>query len=239
MATVHNNASKGDIAKIVLMSGDPLRVKNIADKYLEDVKLVNTVRNNYAYTGYYKGTEVTLMAHGMGIPSMGIYAYELYKFYDVEKIIRLGSCGTYSKDLNLLDIILVDKSYTESNFSYELNNEKVYEAEASKELNKKIIDTSNNLNISITECNIISNDCFDWYIKDLDTLLKRIPKDVIGAEMECFALFYLANMFNKEAACILTVVDSHFTNEELNSEERESKLDKMALIALESIKEEK
>ena len=125
MATAHNKANPGEIAKTVLMSGDPLRIKAIAEKYLDNPKLVNDIRNIYAYTGTYKGTEITLMAHGMGIPSMGIYAYELFKFYDVEKIIRLGSCGAYSQDLNLLDIILVNNSYTESNFSYELNNEKV------------------------------------------------------------------------------------------------------------------
>ena len=112
MPTAHNQAQKGEIAKTVIMSGDPLRIKAIAEKYLENARLVNEIRNIYAYTGTYKGKEVTVMAHGMGIPSMGIYAYELFKFYDVEKIIRLGSCGAYIEDLNLLDIILVDKSYT-------------------------------------------------------------------------------------------------------------------------------
>lgn len=235
MATAHNKANPGDIAKIVLMSGDPLRIKKIAEKYLDNPKLVNDVRNIYAYTGTYKGKEVTVMAHGMGIPSMGIYAYELFKFYGVEKIIRLGSCGAYSPDLNLLDIILVDKSYTESNFSYELNNEKVNVVSSSKELNSILLDSAKKLDINLVEGNVMSTDCFDWYVKDINVLLDRLPKDLIAAEMESFALFYLANMFNKEASCLLTVVDSHYKKEELSAEERESKLDKMSLVALESI----
>ena len=235
MATAHNEANKNEIAKVVLMSGDPLRVKKIAETYLDNYKLVNSIRNIYAYTGTYKGKEVTIMAHGMGIPSMGIYAYELFKFYDVDKIIRLGSCGGYSNDLNLLDIVLVNKSYTESNFSYELNNEKVNVSESSKEVNDKLKEVASNLNIKITEGNVMSTDCFDWYVKDINVLLDRLPKDVIAAEMESFALFYLAKMFNKEASCLLTVVDSHYRKEELSASERENKLDKMSLIALESI----
>lgn len=236
MATPHNNANKGDIAKIVLMSGDPLRVKNIAEKYLDNPVLVSDVRNIYCYTGTYKGVRVSVMAHGMGIPSIGIYAYELFKYYDVDKIIRLGSCGAYSKDLNLLDIILVDKSYTESNYSYELNNEKVNVAKSSSELNEKLINTSKDLNINLVKGNVMSTDCFDWYVKDINILLSRLPKDVIGAEMESFGLFYLASKFNKEASCLLTVVDSHYKKEELSANDREEKLDKMALVALESIK---
>lgn len=235
MATAHNEANPGDIAKTVLMSGDPLRIKKIAEKYLDNPKLVNDVRNIYAYTGTYKGKEVTVMAHGMGIPSMGIYAYELFKFYDVEKIIRLGSCGAYSPDLNLLDIILVNDSYTESNFAYELNNERVNKVSSSTRLNNKLKESANDLGINIVEGNVMSTDCFDWYVKDINVLLERIPKDLIAAEMESFALFYLANMFNKEASCLLTVVDSHYKNEELSAEDREYKLDKMSLIALESV----
>jgi len=235
MATAHNEANLGDIAKTVLMSGDPLRVKAIAEKYLDNPKLVNKIRNIYAYTGTYKGKEVTVMAHGMGIPSMGIYAYELFKFYEVDKIIRLGSCGAYSEDLNLLDILLVDKSYTESNFSYELNNEKVNETESSKDVNDKLKEAAKKLGINLVEGNVMSTDCFDWYVKDIKVLLDRLPNDVIAAEMESFALFYLAEKFNKKAACLLTVVDSHYKKEELSAEDRESKLDNMALVALESI----
>ena len=233
--TPHNEANKGDIAKTVIMSGDPLRVKAIAEKYLDNCKLVNDIRNAYAYTGTYKGKEVTVMAHGMGIPSMGIYAYELFNVYDVDKIIRLGSCGGYSKDLKLLDIVLVIKSYTESNFSFELNNERVNTVESDKELNNLLKDSSNKLGIKLIEGDVFSTDCFDWYVKDINVLLERIPKNLIAAEMESFALFYLAKQFNKKASCLLTVVDSHYNKEELSAEDRESKLDKMSLVALESI----
>jgi len=191
----------------------------------------------YAYTGTYKGVKVTLMAHGMGMPSAGIYVYELFKFYNVEKIIRIGTCGAYSPDINLLDIILVDKSYTESNYAYTLNNEHVNIGLSSIELNKKLSDTASRLNIKITKGNILSNDCFDWYVTDINKYLERIPDyiKVIGAEMESFAIFYIAKMFEKDASCLLTVVDSHYKKEEIDTETREKSLDNMALIALESI----
>lgn len=237
MATAHNNANVGDIAKTVIMSGDPLRIKKIAETYLDNAKLVNDIRNIYAYTGTYKGKELTVMAHGMGIPSMGIYAYELYKIYGVEKIIRLGSCGSYSEDVNLLDIILVDKSYTESNFAYTLNNEHVFLAESSKNLTKNVEKVAKRENINIVKGNVCSSDCFDWYMTDLSKFLDRMPDDlnIIAAEMESFALFYLAKILNKEAACLLTVVDSHVKKEELSANERQNSIDKMTILALESI----
>ena len=237
MATVHNEANINDIAKLVIMAGDPLRVKTISEKYLENYHLVNNVRGMYAYTGTYKGVLLTIMAHGMGMPSAGIYVYELFKYYNVEKIIRIGTCGAYSKDLELLDIILVDKSYTESNYAYTLNNEHINLCSSSNILNKLIEDTAQKLNISITKGNIITSDCFDWYISDLNTFLERIPKDlnILGAEMEAFAIFYIASMFKKDASCLLTVVDSHDKNTDVSSEIREKSLDNMALIALNSI----
>ena len=121
--TPHNEAKKEDIAKIVLMPGDPLRAKYIADTFLKDVKLVNSVRNMLGYTGTYKGKRLTVFASGMGMPSIGIYSYELYKFYDVDTIIRIGSCGAYTEELNLLDTILVDNSYTEGNYAFELTGD--------------------------------------------------------------------------------------------------------------------
>ena len=236
MATVHNEAKKGDIAKKVIMSGDPLRVEAIAKKYLDNPIKVNNIRNIYAYTGTYKGEMITVMAHGMGIPSMGIYAYELFKYYDVDEIIRLGSCGAYDENINILDIILVDKSYTESNFAYTLNNEKVNISSSNEEINKKICEVANELNIKITIGNISSSDCFDWYMEDINKYLERIPKDihVIGAEMESFALFYLAHKFNKKASCLLTVVDSHYKKVELSAMERQKSIDEMTILALES-----
>ncbi|MBQ8891645.1 MAG: purine-nucleoside phosphorylase [Bacilli bacterium] len=237
MATVHNEAHVGEISKLVVMAGDPLRVKMIASKYLENPKLVNDVRGMYAYTGTYKNVLITIMAHGMGMPSAGIYVYELFKYYNVEKIIRIGTCGAYSEDLNLLDVILVDKSYTESNYAFTLNNEHVNLASSSFKLNSQIEDTVKELNLNVTKGNVVTSDCFDWYMTDLKSFLNRIPNDlnIIAAEMESFAIFYIASMFKKEASCLLTVVDSHYKNAEISSEEREKSLDNMTLIALNSI----
>ncbi len=237
MATAHNNANKGDIAKTVIMSGDSLRVKAIAEKYLDNIKLVNDIRNIYAYTGTYKGKEITIMAHGMGNPSMGIYSYELYKFYDVDKIIRLGSCGSYVEDINLLDIILVENSYTESNFSYTFNNEKVNLVSGSKKINKKIEDIAKKESINIIKGNVCTTDCFDSYMINLNKFLGRIPKDlnIVASEMESFALFYTAKVLKKEAACILTVVDSLYKKQQLSAEERQNSVDQMTILALESI----
>ena len=225
--TPHNEAKKSDIAKSVIMSGDPLRVKAIAEKYLEDYRLVNDVRCAYAYTGTYKGKRVTVMAHGMGIPSMGIYAYELFKEYDVDKIIRLGSAGALTKDLNVLDIVLVDNSYTESNFSNALNEEKVNLVSSSEELNKKIEESAKKHNIKLTKCNVMCSEVFEWYVKDFNSLQ--------ASEMESFALFYLAKKFNKKAACVLTIVDSHAEKVNLSPDDRQTQIDKMTILALESI----
>lgn len=237
MATAHNQANIGDIAKTVIMSGDPLRIKKIAETYLENPKLVNEIRNIYAYTGMYNGKEITVMAHGMGMPSVGIYAYELFKFYGVETIIRLGSCGAYTDKLDLLDIVLVDQSYTESNFAYTLNNDTTKLTSSSSNLNKKIEEVALNKNIKITKGNVCCTDCFDWYMTDLNSFLNRLPKDLnlIAAEMESFALFYIAKMFNKKAACLLTVVDSHYKKQELSALERQKSLDEMTILALDSI----
>ena len=237
MATPHNEANRGDIAKTVIMSGDPLRVKAIAEKYLENYKLVNDIRNAYAYTGTYKGKEVTVMAHGMGIPSMGIYAYELFKEYDVDKIIRLGSCGSFTNKYNVLDIVLVDKSYTESRFAYELDESNINCISSSKELNSRIEEVAKNNNIAINKCNALCSDVFDWYVDDFNKFYNRMPKELNleVAEMESFALLYLAYKFKKQASCVLTIVDSHFKEVNLSAEERETSLDKMTILALESI----
>ena len=237
MATAHNEANVGDIAKTVIMSGDPLRIKAIAEKYLENPRLVNQIRGEYAYTGTYKGKEVTVMSHGMGMPSAGIYVYELYKIYGVDKIIRLGSCGAYDKDVNLLDIILVDKSYTESNYAYTFNNEHVNVCSSTSEINDRIEEVARKNNINIIKGNVCSSDCFDWYMSDLSKFLDRMPKDlnIIAAEMESFAIFYIAKLLNKEAACLLTVVDSHYKKQELSASERQNSIDKMTLLALDSI----
>ena len=234
--TPHIEAKKSEIAKTVLMPGDPLRAKYIAENFLEDYKLVNKVRNIYAYTGKYKGKEITVMASGMGIPSMGIYAYELYKVYEVENIIRIGSCGGYSDSLDLFDTILVDKSYTESNFAYTFNEEKCNISSATEKINNIIEKTAKDSNIKYVKGNVLCSDCFDLYIPKLNELLARLPKDlnIIAAEMESFVLFYLANLFNKQAACLLTVVDLPTKKNQVSSEEREKNLNNMIELALES-----
>ncbi len=236
--TVHNNAEKGEIASTVLMPGDPLRAKYIAEKYLTNYKLVNDVRNILTYTGEYKGKTITVMASGMGMPSMGIYCYELYKFYNVEKIIRIGSCGGYSKELDLLDTLLVEGSYTEGNFAYNMNSENCHFVKADQKLNDTILETANELNIKCKKVNIACTECFDIYTTNPQDFYDRLPSEynIAGAEMESFALFYTAKVLHKEAACLLTVVDTNFADKvkQLSTEEREKSLNNMIEIALES-----
>lgn len=235
--TPHNEAKKEDIAKTVIMPGDPLRAKYIAENYLDDYKLVNKVRNMFAYTGYYKGKRITVMASGMGIPSMGIYAYELYKIYDVDKIIRIGSCGAYLKEEKLFDIVLSDRVYSESNFAYTLNNDKCNIVNADSELNEMIAKTANMKGIKLFRGDTVCVECFDPYMTDLNKFLDRIPEDVkpISAEMEAFALFYTAKMLGKKAACLMSVVDSKFITDVASTLDRETGLKNMIELALDSI----
>lgn len=238
MPTPHNQAKLGEIAKTVIMPGDPLRAKYIAENFLEDYKLVSSIRNIYAYTGNYKGKPITIMASGMGMPSMGIYSYELYKFYDVENIIRIGSCGGWNHDLKLFDIILSHASYTESNFSLTMNNENCNLANSDSFLNNTIENTANELNINIVKGNTVCSDCFDFYITGgPDALENRTPKELnpLGVEMEAFSLFYTAKVLNKKAACIMSVVDLAFaSNIKATTEDRETGLNNMIKLALES-----
>ena len=234
--TPHNEAKKEDIADIVLMPGDPLRAKYIADNFLDNAKLVNCVRNMFGYTGYYKNKKITVFASGMGMPSMGIYAYELYKFYDVKYIIRLGSCGAYTPDLNLFDTILVNTSYTEGNFAYGLEGIDCHIANADNNLNNILQKTANTNNINLIKGNVICSEIFDYYVKDLNALIDRFPKDlnIIAAEMESFSIFYTAKYLNKKAACLLTVVDSHYKKQEISADERQNSLNDMIKLALNS-----
>ncbi len=234
--TPHNEAKLEDIASTVLMPGDPLRAKYIADNFLTDVKLINSVRNMYGYTGLYKGKKITVFASGMGMPSMGIYCYELYKFYNVQNIIRIGSCGAYSPDLNIFDTLLVDNSYTEGNFAYALEGANCHTIQADESLNNIIENCSKELNIPIVKGNVLCSEVFDYYVKNIDDLISRFPKDlnIIGAEMESFALFYTAKYLNRKAACLLTVVDSHYKNQAITAEEREKSLNNMIVLSLES-----
>ena len=236
MPTPHNEAKLGDIAKTVIMPGDPLRAKYIAENFLDNYKLVNEVRGMYAYTGTYKGKEVTIMASGMGMPSMGIYSYELYKFYDVENIIRIGSCGSYKPELKLFDIVLAKQVFSEGNFAYTLNNDNCHLVNSSDYLNSILEKTANNLNINICEGNTVCTYCFDVYMTDVSKFLARVPENFnpVSAEMEAFALFYVAKLLNKNASCLMSVVDSKFIKDVATPEERQSGLNNMITLALES-----
>ena len=236
MSTPHNEAKLGEIAKTVIMPGDPLRAKYIAENFLDNYKLVNSVRGIYTYTGTYKGKEVTVMASGMGMPSMGIYCYELYKFYEVENIIRIGSCGSYSPELKLFDIILAENVFSESNFALTLNNEDCHIISANNELNNIIKNTANENNVKIHLGNTVCTDCFDVYMTDVNKFLNRVPKDFnpISAEMEAFALFYVSKLLNKKSSCLMSVVDSKYIKDIATPEERETGLNNMIKLALDS-----
>ena len=155
MSTPHNEANLGDIAKTVIMPGDPLRAKYIAENFLQNYKLVNSVRGMYAYTGKYKNKEITVMASGMGMPSMGIYCYELYKFYEVENIIRIGSCGAYKPELKLFDIILSENVFSESNYALTLNNDNCHLVSADSNLNSIIKQTALDKKITLYTGNTV------------------------------------------------------------------------------------
>lgn len=234
--TPHNEAKIGDIAKVVLMPGDPLRAKYIADNFLDNVKLVNTVRNMFGYTGTYKGKEITVFASGMGMPSMGIYSYELYKVYEVDTIIRIGSCGGYIKDLNLFDIVLSENCYSEGNYALTLNNDDCHLVSSNADLNSVIEKVAHDANISIYKGNTVCTDCFDVYMTDVNQFLSRIPAgfNPVSAEMEAFALFYNAKLLNKKAACLMSVVDSKFIDKIATPEERQNGLNNMIKLALEA-----
>ena len=232
MPTVHIESKKEDIANIVLMPGDPKRAEYIAVNYLKNSKLVNLVRGITAYTGYYKDKKITIFPSGMGNPSMGIYSYELFKFYDVDNIIRIGSCGAYSNNLRLNDLILVDNSVSESTYALVQSGYKDNKVSSSKNLNDIILSTSKEKNIDIIKADIYSSDVF--YEEENNYIEKRDKYNVLGVEMESFALFSNAKLLNKNASCILTVSDSFCFTDKLSSQEREKNLDKMITLALDS-----
>lgn len=236
MSTPHNEAKLSEIAKTVIMPGDPLRAKYIAESFLDNYKLVNSVRGIYAYTGTYKGKEITIMASGMGMPSMGIYSYELYKFYEVENIIRIGSCGSYKPELKLFDIILAQNTFSESNFALTLNNDDCHIVSSNNILNNIIVETAKENNIKVFVGNTVCTDCFDIYMTDVDKFLARVPENFnpISAEMEAFALFYVAKLLNKKSACLMSVVDSKYIKDVATPEERQTGLNNMIKLALDS-----
>lgn len=228
--TPHIETSINDIASTVIMPGDPNRVKYIAENFLEDIKLVNTVRGELAYTGYYKGKRITIFSSGMGIPSMGIYSYELYKYYNVENIIRVGSAGAYTKDLNIKDILLVENSYSTSSYKVEGVNSNLIPS--NNELNNIIVNTSKELNINLKQGNVYSSESFYELDLNIEELINKY--NIKCVEMETYSLFTNSIYFNKKASALLTISDSFVTKEALSSKEREEGFNKMIELALES-----
>lgn len=236
MATPHIGSELEDIAPVVLMPGDPLRAKYIAENFLEDVKLVNEVRNMTAYTGTYKGRKVTVFPSGMGIPSIGIYSYELYKYYNVKSIIRIGTCGTFHEDVKLLDVVLSSGAYCKSYFDELLDGVDIDFIQSSEELNRRIMNTAKVNNINLQYGKTITSDVFDLYCDDDRRFRNNFPDmSFLSVEMEAFGLFYIAKKLGKKAACLMTVVDSKTDKRSLTSEEREKSLNDMIELALESI----
>ena len=237
--TPHNNAPDGAFAKTVLMPGDPLRAKFIAETFLEDVKLVTSVRNCLGFTGKYKGVPVSVMASGMGMPSIGIYSHELYSFYGVENIIRIGSTGTYKENIEVFDTILVTGSFSESSFAKCMCGDDSEFQYPDAKLNEDLKKAAAKLGITVREGLIWSSDVFYYDERMLPGALQTaIEKDLIAAEMESFGLFATAKNLGKKAACILTVSDNIITHVETTAEERQLKLLDMIKIALEAAEEE-
>ena len=225
---------QGVIAKRVLMPGDPLRAKYIAETFLENVEQFNGVRGMLGFTGTYKGEKISVMGSGMGMPSIGIYSYELFAFYGVEEIIRIGSAGAYSPELDLYDVVVAKDAFSESSFAYVQSGKEVTSQvlAANEDLTKRIVDTADRLGIKTHLGTIHSSDVF--YGKATDTA-ERLYKEhgCICVEMESFALFHNANVLGKKAACILTISDSLVTHKATTSEERQYAFEQMMKIALE------
>lgn len=232
MPTPHNSAVKGDIASIVLMPGDPLRAKMIADTYLENVIQFNTVRNMYGFTGTYKGKRISVMGSGMGMPSIGIYSYELYRQYGVETIVRIGSCGAYQAKAKVYDVILATEAYSESSYARTAFNYEEDVQKPSSELNDELIEIAKKLDIPMHLGRIHSSDVFYASPEAVTWQEKTSKHDLIAVEMESFALFANARYLGKKAACLLTVSDSLVTHEETTAEERQNAFTNMMEIAL-------
>lgn len=233
---IHMNAKREEIAPIVLLPGDPLRAKYIAENFLTDAKEVTNVRNMLGFTGTYKGQKVTVMGSGMGVASCGIYAFELFYFYNVQKIIRIGTCGVVSPNVELSDIILADKVYSESNFNFSYNGYKGNTVIPSMELVNKICEKAKESNLKVHKGTLMTTEVFGPYVDD-EVLLARVPKEleIIGEEMESYGLIHVANSFNRQAAVICTAVDSKYTTKIITPEERQTSLNVMIKLALDSI----
>lgn len=232
MSTPHNAAQIEDIAKTVLMPGDPLRAKYIAETFLENPIQFNTVRNMFGYTGYYQGKRVSVMGSGIGMPSIGVYSYELFDHYGVENILRIGSAGSYTTDLQLGDVLIVEDCWSDSSFAKSQNLDESEIQVPSEELKNLCVAMAKKHQIPYRTGRIHSSDIFyvephavvDWYKQ----------YGCLAVEMESFALFSNAKVLHKHAACLLTISDNLVTQDHMSAEEREKSFTKMMKIALEA-----
>lgn len=230
--TPHISSEKESIARVVIMPGDPKRVEYIAKNFLDNPVLVNDVRKETAYTGFYKGKKVTVFSSGMGIPSMGIYSYELFKFYDVKAIIRIGSAGSYVKDLNVNDLFLVDESYSTSSYRKDFIKDNKSIVVSNTHLNDLVLETCKELNINLKSGRVHSTEAFYTEGFSIDNTVKEHNCKCV--EMESFSLFTNSEHLNKMATCLLTISDSFITGASLTSEERETSFNSMIKLALET-----
>ena len=228
--TPHNSAVKGEIAKTVLMPGDPLRAKFVAENFLTDVKQFNSVRNMFGYTGKYNGKEVSVMGSGMGMPSIGIYSYELFNFYDVENIIRIGTTGAIHDDLDLGDLVIAQGSCTDSNFAKHFNLPGTFAPIASFKLLRGAVDAAEKLGVKYMVGNVLSSDVF--YNETFDSFIQWKKMGVLCAEMESAALYMNAAKAGKNALCVLTVSDCPMKGTATTAEERQTAFTNMMKVAL-------
>lgn len=230
MGTPHNKAEAGDIAKVVLMPGDPLRAKYIAETYLTEVKCFNSVRNMLGFTGKYKGKELSVMGGGMGIPSISIYSYELYKFYDVDTIIRIGSAGALQEDIALKDIVMAQGACTDSRFAYQYELPGTFAPIADFSLLERAVAEARALDIPFKVGNVVSSDIF--YNAYPDVAKKWADMGALCLEMEAAALYMNAAKLKKKALAILSISDHIIKGTELSAEERQTGFSNMMEIAL-------
>ena len=229
--TPHNAAMPEDIAKTVLMPGDPLRAKFIAENFLTDAVCVNTVRNMLCYTGNYQDKRVTVMGGGMGMPSVGIYTYELFNFYGVEKIIRVGSAGTLSEKAAIRSVVIGVGACTDSNYAHQFNLPGTFAPIADFDLARASAETGERLGIKTVAGNVLSSDVF--YSDDPESTSKWQKMGVLAVEMEAAALYMNAARAGKKALCLLTISDSLISGEALSAEERQNSFTDMMKLALE------
>ena len=231
--TPHIGAQQGEIAEKVIMAGDPLRAKFMAERFLENPVQYNSVRGMLGYTGTYKGTRISVQGHGMGMPSIGIYSYELYNFYGVKSIIRTGSAGAYHPDLQLGDVMIAIGACTDSNYAAQYNLPGTFSPTADFDLARAAVEKAEQMGIRYRVGNILSSDVF--YGDDAERWMQWQKMGVMGVEMEAAALYMNASRSGNKALCICTVSDSLVTGEACSAEQRQTSFTNMMEIAFEII----